>query len=406
MKAHSEQYCLTPTYKPFYMIGYNSPLRDLPAQGVHDDIYVTTTLLDFNDQKLFLFSTDWLHVEDEIVSEIRERLQAQFNQDPKLVLISATHNHQSVRDHMQSAKSGQFNQESHDHVLDLAVRGYQECSAQLEEVECWMGRKVIPGYYGSRIVYGELADNEVILVEFRNAQNQVVAAICNWAVHSTVITPDNALLTAEFAGNVRRLLKERKGYAPAMIVGAAGDCSTRATRQGNDFNELQRVAQGMAEEISKIEVNEKLELEFERIASTEHHVRYPIDHKEVQRIIDANEEELKTCQDFDRRKILNSMMSGLRRKLTMDEARADWFADTLRLKDIEIVVSPCELASKFGKEIKRLSPAKCCLIFGYTNGRGSYLFPKEYYGLTFETISSGIPAEEVENYINKIIAIL
>ena len=91
MKAHSEQYCLTPTYKPFYMIGYNSPLRDLPAQGVHDDIYVTTTLLDFNDQKLFLFSTDWLHVEDEIVSEIRERLQAQFNQDPKLVLISATH---------------------------------------------------------------------------------------------------------------------------------------------------------------------------------------------------------------------------------------------------------------------------------------------------------------------------
>lgn len=49
----------------------------------------------------------------------------------------------------------------------------------------------------------------------------------------------------------------------------------------------------MAEEISKIEVNEKLELEFERIASTEHHVRYPIDHKEVQRIIDANEEELK-----------------------------------------------------------------------------------------------------------------
>lgn len=57
------------------------------------------------------------------------------------------------------------------------------------------------------------------------------------------------------------------------------------------------------------------------------------------------------------------MMSGLRRKLTMDEVRADWFADTLRLKDIEIVVSPCELASKFGKEIKRLSPAKCCLIF-------------------------------------------
>ena len=406
MKAHSEQYCLTPAYEPFYMIGYNSPLRELPAKGVHDDIFVTATLLDFGDQKLYLFSTDWLEVDDDINHEISEKLLEKFGIPPKLVLVSATHNHQSVRDHMRFAKSGQFNQKYHDHVIDLAVRGYEECLNQLEDVECWVGRKVIPGYYGSRIVYGEFADNEVILVEFRNFQGQVAAAICNWAVHSTVITPDNDWLTAEFAGNVRRHLKELKGYAPAMIVGAAGDCSTRATRQGNDFAELERVAKAMAEEISKIEVNEKLDLAFERLASTEHHVRYAIDHAEVQKIIDANNEELKTCQDFDRRKILNSMMSGLYRKLKMDEARADWFADTIRLKELEIVVSPCELASKFGKLIKSQSPAKCCLIFGYTGGKGSYLFPKEYYGLTFETISSGIPAEEVEHYIEKIIDIL
>ena len=50
------------------------------------------------------------------------------------------------------------------------------------------------GYYGSRIYYGEEADNEVILVEFRNAEQKTVAVLCNWATHSTVLDPENDLL--------------------------------------------------------------------------------------------------------------------------------------------------------------------------------------------------------------------
>ena len=106
MKAHSEQYCLTPAYEPFYMIGYNSPLRELPAKGVHDDIFVTATLLDFGDQKLYLFSTDWLEVDDDINHEISEKLLEKFGIPPKLVLVSATHNHQSVRDHIHIVHGG------------------------------------------------------------------------------------------------------------------------------------------------------------------------------------------------------------------------------------------------------------------------------------------------------------
>lgn len=406
MKAHSIRSCLTPNYEPFYLIGYNSPLRELPAKGVHDDIFSQSTLLEIDDKWIFLFSTDWLEVEREFYQDLSERLHHKYGINKDLVLVSATHNHQSVRDHMKYARSGKFNPEYYEKVVQIAMDTFQQCLEQLEEVEAYWGKKVISGYYGSRIVSGALADNEVILVEFRNQKQEVVAAICNWAVHSTVLTPENDYLTKEFAGNVCHYFEKIKGYYPAMIVGAAGDCSTRATRQGNDFNELERVATGMAEEISKIEVTEKLTVNFQKITKTQHHCEVEIDQDEVQRIIDANNEELKTCEDFERRKILNSMMSGLYRKLKMDKVVVDWFAEVIHLKDLVIVVTPCELASKFGLEIKEQCKVPCCLIFGYTNGKAGYLFPKEYYGLTFETISSGIPSEEVESYINKIKSIL
>ena len=60
------------------------------------------------------------------------------------------------------------------------------------------------------------------------------AALCNWATHSTVLDPENTLLTADYAGAVCNELYRLRGYYPAMIVGAAGDCSNRAWRQGTD----------------------------------------------------------------------------------------------------------------------------------------------------------------------------
>lgn len=404
IKAQGVRLCLTPTYLPFYLTGYKTPIRKLPAQGVHDDIYAQISLIDVDGKKLFLFSTDWISVEECFYEELSDKLHEKYGIDKKLVLVSATHNHQSVGDQMK--QNEHFNQGYYDWIIQRAIELYEVCENSLEEVEVYFGKKVIEGYYASRVLDNTLADNEVILLELRNKDGKAVSAICNWAVHSTALTPNNALLTGEFAQNTAKEYQKLKGYYPHMIVGAAGDCSTRATRQGNDYQELDRIAKGMANEIAKIEVKEKLELNFESISSITHHVDVAIDHDDVMTKIKESEEELKTATDFDRIKVLKSMMPALQKLSKLDRAVADWFADDIKLGDLEIVVTPAELASKFGLGIKSASKAKCCLIFGYTNGKAGYLFPKELYGLTFETISSGIPAEEVEAYIAKIMEMI
>ena len=404
IRAYTERQCITPDYVPFYLTGYNSPLRKLPARGVHDDIYVQMSLLDINGTLVFLYSTDWISVEEGFYEELSFALNREFGIDRKLVLVSATHNHQSVGDQMK--QNEHFNQEYYDWLILLGIKAVRKGLDNLTEVKACYGKKVITGYYSSRVVDNTLADNEVILLEFRDRKENVISAICNWAVHSTAITPQNAMLTAEFAGNTAREYQKIRGYYPHMIVGAAGDCSTRNTRQGNDFAELERISKGMAVEISKIEVKEELNLCFESIKTIIHHVDVTVDNDDVNRKIRESQEELKTATDFDRIKVLKSMIPALNRLNILDSVVVDWFADAIKLGDLEIVVTPAELASKFGLQIKGKSRAKCCLVFGYTNGKAGYLFPEELYGMTFETISSGIPPVEVQKYIDKIMTIV
>jgi len=54
IRAYTERQCVTPDYTPFYLTGYKSPIRKLPAQGVHDDIYVQMSLFDINGTLVFL----------------------------------------------------------------------------------------------------------------------------------------------------------------------------------------------------------------------------------------------------------------------------------------------------------------------------------------------------------------
>ena len=404
IRASGDRRCITPDYRPFYLTGYNSPLRKLPAEGVHDDIYAQISLLDINGTYFYIFSTDWISVEECFYEDMSERLHAKYGIDKNHVLVTATHNHQSVGDQMK--RNEHFNPEYYEWLLTLATETYEKLLGQLEEVEVFFGKKTVVGYYGSRVLDDSLADNDILLVEFRNKEGKVVTAICNWATHSTAITPNNALLTGEFAQNTCKEYQKLRGYYPHMVVGAAGDSSTRPTRQGNDFAELERISKGVASEMATISVNQKLELSYEGMQTITHEVNVEIDHEDIQKKIDDSQEELKTATNFDRIKVLKSMQPALNRLLSVDRVDTTWFAHAIYLGDMEIIVTPAELASPFGFEIKEASKAKCCLIFGYTNGKAGYLFPENLYGLTFETISSGIPPQEVRYYIDKILSIV
>lgn len=401
MRAACKQYDLTPSGE-FYLIGYGDRFqsRREPAKGIHDRIYGNALLLEVEEEEYLIFNADMIEFLADFCDDVRGKIEKQYGIKKDHILISATHNHQSVRDYHRTWPTGKYSAAYEEFLIHTIVRSAEDLRKELVDVRAFTGKTVVEGYYGSRLHPGQLADNEVILVEFK-AKEHVVAGIVNWAVHSTVLSPENAWLTAEYAGAVRKELKERLGYEPLIITGAAGDCSTRGYGQGKDFEELERVGRGTAGEIAAIRPDQELMLKAGKTRQVIYPIRYDMreQHEEIRRTI----EEIKEKPELVPTGISPGFYEKcLKKKLMIETVDVELFSTVLDLGDLILVVVPGELASRFGKEIKALGKEKCILICGYTNGFMHYMMPKEEYGRSMETIESLYPAGTIEEYVERI----
>lgn len=401
MRAAWKQYDLTPTGE-FYLIGYGDRFqsRREPARGIHDRIYGSALLLEAEAEEYLIFNADMIEFLADFCDDVRDKIEKQYGIKKDHILISATHNHQSVRDYHRTWPTGKYSAAYEDFLIQTIVHSAEDLRKELTEVRIFTGKTVVEGYYGSRLHAGQPADNEVILVEFRTKE-RAAAGIINWAVHSTVLSPENALLTAEYAGAVRRELKERLGYEPLIITGAAGDCSTRGYGQGKDFDELERVGRGTARAIAAISPDQELFLNAGESRQITYPVRYDMreQHEDIRRTI----EEIKEKPELVPAGISPGFYEKcLKNKLMIETVDIELFSTVLDLGDLILVVVPGELSSRFGKEIKALSKEKCILICGYTNGFMHYMMPKEEYGRSMETIESLYPAGTIEEYVDRI----
>ncbi len=405
LRASSGRYCLTPKGE-FYLIGYGDRYasRRKPAEGVHDDIFARAVLLEVDGVEIFIFNADFLEFEEWSCDKIKHMMAEAYGLNENCIFFCATHNHHSVMDYHKHWNTGVFSQEYYDFYVDTVKRSYEECHASLEECDMFFGSGMVEGYYGSRIFYGENADNEVILAECRNREGDVVAALCNWATHSTVLDPENTLLTADYAGAVCSELYRLRGYYPAMIVGAAGDCSNRAWRQGTDYAELERLSTGVAAKINEISCDTLLELHFDGERCVNYRVNYiPEDHtEEIQKRIGELQQEMDAAKGAQEKKLLYDSMNSLKRGLDLSEVDIRLYSSIIRLGDLEMVSSPGELGSKLGIELKEHSAAKCCMIFGYSNGYKSYILQPELLEHSSRCRASKYRPCDVRGYIDAI----
>ncbi len=330
-----------------------------PASGIHDDIYCNSLVLEQDGKKIFLFSADFLEFEEDMAEDVKTLMQKKYGLERDNILLAATHDHSSIVSYHKSWYTKKFDQDYYDFLIDTICRSYEECEGNLREATVKYGKKEILGYYGNRNHPGEKADNEVIVLKFFDENGNAFAGLVNWAVHSTVISADNTWLTGEWAGNVCKKLADPFGFYPLMMVGAAGDCSNRNERQGNGFEELERVSTGMAKEIAAIPVDQEAK----------------VDRLVVQTLFHT---------------------------IHTDTFHLDAKAWVISLGGLQIFVFPGELGSAFGIQIKQNCPVQP-LICGYTNGYYEYFLPASEYGLSFETQNSPIPKGEAEKLVQKFI---
>lgn len=402
MRVGHARYCLSPRNKTFYLIGYRSEKRNNPAEGIHDNIYCNSLLLELGQEKLFIFSADFLEWEDEMVEEIKSLLSDTFGINRDLVLVCATHNHSSVMSYHKHWHSGVFDQEYYDFVMDTVVQSYEDCLNSLTEASARAGSRIITGYYSNRNHPGQLADNEVSVVQFMNKEGVPFCGMVNWAVHATILGPNNNELTSELPGQVCSKLGETWGFYPAFIVGAAADCSNRNDRQGDDFAELERVSAGLAEAIVAIPLTKELsfgDIRYETLCHTIHHNMREV-HGDARKFIQKVEEEKLDPGSTVAKMPLSALINKCKGILEVPDYHLDLKFSVIRMGDVQFITFPGELGSKFGIELKQGSPL-FTVIAGYSNGFHHYFLPEEEYGLSFETIGNPVPKGETEKIVGK-----
>lgn len=388
MKIGHCRLCLTPK-EQFYLIGRNEN-RFYPAKGVHDDIYANCLLFQIDQKELFLFQADFIEFEEEMVEDIKTMLMDRFGLDRDLILCSATHNHSSIVSYHKSWYTKKFDPQYRKWLMKQVCLCYESCEDNLQIATAKVGRDIIAGFYGSRIYPGELADNEVILLEFYDKNKKPFAGIINWAVHSNVISSDNQYLSGDLAGAVCTELEKTLGYYPAIIVGAAGDCTTEYQRKARDFAELSRISSKLAKAISDIKINQDISLENISVQTVIHTIYHHMEkvHEEARQAL-VTEKNPNKIKEY--KALLKENLFYLNVKT--------W---VIQLGDITIYAFPGELGSAFGKQLKQKTK-HTALVFGYTNGYYGYFMPQETYGLSFVTDCTKIPCGESEIIIQKML---
>lgn len=411
MKVGHARFCLTPQFEDFYLIGYRSENRLQPASGVHDDIFCNALMFeDAAGERVFIFSADFLEFEESMAEDVKTLLAHEFGLNRDLVLLCATHDHNSIASYHRSWWTGKFDQRYYDFLLDTIRRAVGECIATLVPACARSASKVVEGWFGNRNHEGRLADNTVTVVEFTEADSQgealpdamPFAGFVNWATHSTVISGDNTWLTSDLAGEVSKKLGKRLGYYPAMIVGAAGDCSNRWFRKGRGFDELERESLGLAEEIAGIRPSQEIaltDIRYQTLFHTVHHdmgfvhdiVRDEMAKLEAERDAGCSEE---------RAKFIKTRLTDLRRRLDVHEFHLDAKGWVIDLGGMQLMAFPGELGSAFGIQMREACP-KLGIVAGYCNGYYEYFLPAAEYGLSFETVGGPIPQGEPEKLVAK-----
>jgi neutral ceramidase len=208
-------------------------------EGVHDPIYARALVVDSGAATAAVVALDL--VEYGSSRPVRERIARELGIPVDHVLVTSSHDHNAPRGGPitpgTSSERGRpystpaYTQQVDDSIVDALRQA--KASLQPARVGIGTGRADInvyrlaykgDGSWGGADPDGP-SDKTVWVVRFESLSGEPIALLMNYAVHSVVAGPDNALVTGDLAGAVERFVERQ--YQDKVValwtMGPAGD---------------------------------------------------------------------------------------------------------------------------------------------------------------------------------------
>ncbi|MBG9979544.1 neutral/alkaline non-lysosomal ceramidase N-terminal domain-containing protein [Facklamia sp. DSM 111018] len=385
------------------------------SEGVMDELYVKVVILQHPDATVVLVNYDLVAVDDLLVQPIVEYLkQYQISQD--LVVVTATHTHASIGGILET-RSGILqgsrecfmltNLELIDHLLDTTYEAIEEALQGLSEGKLAIACDQMKGIGSNRNNRQQSGDSDLLVVKLINQTGYIY--LIKFACHPTVLDSDNRYFSADFPGVVSQMLEEEGACFSCFLNGAAGDLSTRFTRQASNAQEMKRLGRLIVDKISQLhlKVCQVKEIESRNFS---HSLRVKSYLPEKQALMQVEKYQmLINSEDFSqmdppKQRQVESKLEGAichyhltRNQLNKDEITIDF--KIIRFNEMYFILIPGELFSQLGHQLER----KQIQVIGYANGYYGY-FPDEraYEAEYYEANATHFAPGESEQMVQEI----
>ena len=257
--AGVKRYDMTPP-KGVRLAGYPHFTRE--NTGYHDRLYATAVYLTDGETEFVFVTLDILFFSKKYAAEVRQRVSAQCGIPERQILICCSHTHSgpwAAGNPELEATAGNSRDIDPDY-LDSLIEGVTGAivgaSGDTFEALIGFGSAHIgaeSGIGGNRRDRNGICDPELNVVAVKDMTGAVRGIIANYALHPTFLHEDNLLVTADYPGYLRSYLEGVfPGAAVGFAQGTSGDQSSRYFRQGQSFEEAERVGVLMGRAAEKI----------------------------------------------------------------------------------------------------------------------------------------------------------
>ncbi len=233
LKAGAARIDITPSL-PVKLYGYSS--RKNYSEGVHDKLYARIVVLENGSKHLVMISSDLGSYSEELFPVIRQQILERFGLEESELFLSTVHSHSSPVLTLNSETGDPNNIRYTELLIQKLISATGEAFNNLSPARVGLGRGHSPVGSNRRemrsdgsVVLGRNpygpADKEVLVMRISDSDGSPVAALYNYATHSTSLGPANMQISGDILGISAQFVEKILGneIVSPVFAGASGN---------------------------------------------------------------------------------------------------------------------------------------------------------------------------------------
>ena len=230
-------------------------------EGAHDPLYATCMYLEDNGTSVAMVTLDLLFFSKVHTKTVREKVNALLGMKKENVMISCSHTHSgpwaSGRLDIESLEAGKEQPKEYvEFLIDTIVKIIADAKADAFDAYFTSGVEVCgaeSGVGGNRRLPGGPHDPLVSVTAISDKNKKVRGMMVNYTLHPTFIHEWSNVCTADYPCYLKMQLEEmEEGCIVGFAQGTSGNQSSRYYRQGESYDEAERVGRILGKAAHKV----------------------------------------------------------------------------------------------------------------------------------------------------------